>query len=236
MRYYPIFLRVHGRRCGVIGGGEVAERKTLSLLAAGASVTVISPRVTEELARRARMGEIEHWNRRYRTGDVRGFFLAYAATNDDALHAEIAREAAASGVLLNVVDRPELCTFIVPAVMTRGDLTVAVSTGGGSPALAKQVRETIAAVLGPEYETALDLLSRIRERLGSLALPSSERQRILRDLVASELLEYVRIGDAAGINRVLTCHVGNGVSLATLGVRLEDGRIDPNRETAGKVM
>ncbi|MGD9763505.1 MAG: bifunctional precorrin-2 dehydrogenase/sirohydrochlorin ferrochelatase [Candidatus Binatia bacterium] len=218
MRYYPVFLRIAGARCVVIGGGEVAARKVTSLLAAGARVTVIAPQLTPELAERAARGEIAHATRAYRPGDLDGARLAFAATDDEALHAALAREADAAGVPLNVVDRPQWCTFIVPSVATRGDLTVAVSSAGGSPALARRVREDIEQALGPEYERALDVLVRLRAHLR--ARPSPERQRILRALVASDLLDRLREPDAAAVDRLLAEHAGQGVSLASLGAEL----------------
>lgn len=220
MAYYPIFLRLGGERCVVIGGGDVAERKVDSLLAAGARVTVVAPSLTPALAERLARGEITHAHRAYREGDLDGARLAYAATGDETLHAELAGAAAAAGVLLNVADRPPWCGFIVPAVLRRGELTVAVSTGGGSPALAGRVRDDIARHLGPEYERALEVLARLRERLQAQDLPGAERQRILRDLVASELLECLRQPDRAAVDRLLATHAGAHVSLASLGAHL----------------
>src|SRR5512143_4129679 len=220
MTYYPVFLRLGGERCVVIGGGEVAERKVESLLAAGARVTVVSPSLTPALAERLARGEIAHFHRTYQEGDLEGARLAYAATDDEALHAELASAAAAAGVMLNVVDRPQWCSFIVPAVLRRGELTIAVSTGGGSPALAGRVRDDIGHHLGPEYERALDILARLREHLQAQALPSADRQRILRELVASELLECLRRPDAAAVDRLLAAHAGAQVTLASLGAHL----------------
>lgn len=220
MAYYPIFLRLGGERCVVVGGGDVAERKVDSLLAAGARVTVVAPSLTPALAERRARGEIAHIHRAYQDGDLEGARLAYAAAGDEALHAELAGAAAAAGVLLNVVDRPQWCAFIAPAVLRRGELTVAVSTGGGSPALAARARDDIARHLGPEYERALEILARLRERLQAQDLPSAERQRILRDLVASELLECLRQPDAAAVDRLLAAHAGAQVSLASLGAHL----------------
>jgi len=220
MKYYPVFLRVADRRCVVVGGGEVAARKVESLLAAGAAVAVVSPALTAGLARRAARGEIEHVDRPYRPGDLEGALLAYAATDDEALHAGIARDAAASGVLLNVVDRPQWCQFIVPSIVSRGDLTVAVSTGGGSPALARRVRADVERALGPEYERALEVLARLRRHLQELPLSTAERQRILTGLVASDLLDHLRAPDPAAVDRLLARHVGHDVSLASLGADL----------------
>jgi precorrin-2 dehydrogenase/sirohydrochlorin ferrochelatase len=217
MKYYPVFLRVAGRRCVVVGGGEVAERKVTSLRAADARVVVVSPLLSEALAVLAAQGAIEHVARPYRPGDLTGAFLAYAATDDDALQREIAREAEAAGIPLNVVDRPRWCSFIVPSILARGDLTVAVSTGGGSPALARRVREDIGRALGPEYERALDVLSRLRRHLQERPLSSAERRRILTGLAASDLLDRLRLPDPAAVDRLLAQHAGGDVSLATLG-------------------
>lgn len=220
MAYYPVFLQLEGERCVVIGGGEVAERKVDSLLAAGARVRVVAPALTLGLAERAARGEIELSHRRYRDGDLVGARLAYAATDDEGLHAELATAANAAGVLLNVVDRPRWCSFIVPAVLRRGELMVAVSTGGGSPALAGRVRDDVDRGLGPEYERALDILARLRAHLRARDLPSDDRQRILRQLVASDLLEYLRRPDAAAVDRLLAAHAGAEISLAVLGAQL----------------
>jgi precorrin-2 dehydrogenase/sirohydrochlorin ferrochelatase len=220
MKYYPVFLRVAGRRCVVIGGGAIATRKVESLLAAGAHVTVVSPSLTADLAARAACGAIEHVARAYRSGDLRGAMLAFAATDDEAVQADAAREAEAGGVLLNVVDRPQVCTFIAPSILRRGDLTVAVSTSGGAPALARRVREDLERLLGPEYERALDVLGRLRRHLQTRAVSSAERQRILGGLVDSDLLDRLRAPDAAAVDRLLAEHAGGDVSLASLGAEL----------------
>jgi precorrin-2 dehydrogenase/sirohydrochlorin ferrochelatase len=204
----------------VVGGGDVAERKVRSLLAAGAEVAVISPSLTAGLGALAARAAIEHVARAYQPGDLAGALLAYAATDDEALHAAIADEAEAGGVLLNVVDRPRRCGFIVPSIMSRGDLTVAVSTAGGSPALARRVREDIEHALGPEYERALDVLARLRRHLQEQPLSSAERHRILTGLVASDLLDRLREPDRSAVDRLLAEHAGREVSLASLGADL----------------
>ncbi len=220
MQYYPICLRVEGRPCLVIGGGEVAARKVLSLLKAGARVTIISPTLTPSLTAAATAQRFVHHTRQYRTGDLDGFQLAFAATNDEGLHAIIARDADAAGVLLNVVDRPQLCSFIVPAVVARGDLTVAISTGGASPALAKRLREEFATLLGPEYEQALVILRAVRQRLQGEPRAPEERRDILTALVRSDLLDLLRAGNAAQVDQLLQTTVGDGASVASLGLRV----------------
>lgn len=222
MKYYPIFLSVEGRPCVVIGGGEVAERKVGSLLEAGAAVRVVSPTLTRGLAAAARRGEIAHGARAYRNGDLKGAFLAYAATDEEDLHAQIHREAEQEGVLLNVVDRPRWCTFIVPSTFARGDLAVAVSTGGASPALARRVREEIEGALGPEFDRAVLVLGRLRQRLQERRLSAEERRQIFTDLVESDLLERLREPDTAAVDRLLARYAGEDVSLASLGAHFDE--------------
>lgn len=220
MKYYPIFLRVAGRACLVIGGGTVAAQKVESLLNAGAAVTVISPELTPEIAALAATQRVMHHRRCYQSGDLHGFFLAYAATGEAQVQTAIAREAETAGVLLNVVDAPQLCTFIVPSVMHRGDLVIATSTSGTSPALARRIRRDLEHRFGPEYDLALRLLGRLREAFKERSLPAAERQRIFGTLVDSPLIDYLRNGQRADIDRLLSTTVGDGVSLETLGVEL----------------
>jgi precorrin-2 dehydrogenase len=220
MKYYPAFLRVAGRPCLVIGGGTAAERKIDSLLRSGAVVTVISPQLTPTLAALAATQQVTHHQRRYHRGDLQGFFLAYAATDDEGVHAAIAEDASAAGVLLNVVDRPHLCHFIVPSVMERGDLIIATSTSAASPALAKRIRRDLEARFGPEYALALELLRRLREHLRGGARSAADRRRIFDALVDSPLLDYLRDGQAQAVDRLLATTVGADVSLASLGLEL----------------
>lgn len=218
MKYYPMFLRVAGRRCLVVGGGQVAEQKVTALLKAEARVTVISPEATAPLRQLAIAEAIEYRPRCYASGDLRGFWLAFAATDDEQMQQQLRREAGDAGVLLNVVDRPELCDFIVPSVVEQGDLVVATSTGGASPALAKRIRCELQERFGPEYAEALRLLRRLRQRLNGRVESAAERQRILRVLANSPLLEYLRQRQTHAIDQLLAETVGDGVSLASLGM------------------
>lgn len=221
MKYYPIFLRVEGRACVVVGGGSVAERKVASLRQAGAVVTVVSPALTPNLSAQSERGEITVRARCYQTGDLEGMFLAYAATNDERVHAAIARDAEDLDVPLNVVDRPQWCSFIVPSLMTRGDLQVAVSTSGSSPALARRVRQDIENALGPEYDRALVVLACLRRHLEGKGLSIDDRRRILTGLAQSELLEALVEPDCDAVDRLLAHHVGQDASLAHIGARLD---------------
>jgi precorrin-2 dehydrogenase/sirohydrochlorin ferrochelatase len=220
VKYYPIFLDLSGRRCLVIGGGEVAERKVESLLQAGGRVTVISPTLTPGLTSLAAAGQITHHQRKHKPGDLKGFFLVYAATNNEEAHRHIAAEAAEQGVLLNVVDRPALCAFIVPAIVSQGDLTIAVSTGGASPALAKRIGKTLQETFGPEYDQALQILARIREKLRQTVLSAGERQKIFTALVESPLLDHLRARRQTEIDALLRQVVGENFTLEQLGIVL----------------
>lgn len=218
MQYYPAYLELRGHPCVVIGGGEIAERKITSLLDAGARVTVVSPTVTAALAALAETHEIVHHPRAYRQGDLAGAWLAFAATDDEAVHAAIAAEAADARVFLNVVDRPPLCSFIVPAIVERTPVTVAVSTGGASPALAKRLARELDATLGPEWGLAARVLGTLRARLSGDA---ARRARIFSALADTPLLDALRERDVAAVDALLGEHVGMETTLADLGIALD---------------
>lgn len=165
MGYYPAFLELTGRRCLVVGGGPVAERRVDGLLAAGATVTVVSPTLTAALAALAAAGRITHEPRGYRPGDVAGFDLAFAATDTGDVNGAVAAEARRHGVWVNAADDPARCTFILPALVRRGDLTVAVATGGTSPALARAIRDELEAHLTAEYATLAEIAAEVRREL-----------------------------------------------------------------------
>ena len=160
--YYPVYLNLVGRRCVVFGGGAVAEGKIPNLLDAGACVTVISPEATQSIQRAAQRGDLDWQAREYQPGDLQGVFLGIAATNVRQVNREISREAEQLGVILNVVDDPPLCTFIAPSIVRRGPVTLAISTGGASPALARKLREELSADPVLEWADLAEVLSRAR--------------------------------------------------------------------------
>ena len=168
MAYYPVCLEMAGRRCLVVGAGAVAERKVNGLLEVGARVTVVGPSATERLLDWARAGRIGLTLRAYGADDLAGHSIVFAATDDGLINAEVARDARAAGVLINAADDPAHCDFILPAVLTRGELTVAVSTGGASPALARVVRDELGAFLD-------------RDDYAALARVAADARRTLRD-------------------------------------------------------
>jgi precorrin-2 dehydrogenase/sirohydrochlorin ferrochelatase len=192
---YPLVLTNLARvRCVVVGGGAVAERKVGDLLDGGARPHVISPQLTAQLAAWREAGHVSHAARVFQTGDLQGAFLAIAATGDRAANAAVADEGAQLGILVNLADRPAVGNFHTAAAVRRGDLLIAVSTGGASPALAARIRRELAARYGDEYARLLALLRRLREGPAS-ALPAQQRAALWRDLLAGPLLGWLRGGD-----------------------------------------
>ncbi len=161
-QYYPVYLDLRGKRCVVIGGGEIGERKVEGLLDGSAEVTLISPDITPSLHELARDGRIEWHARQYQQGDLKGAFLAIAATDARDVNQAIAAEAEGERVVLNVVDDAPLCTFIAPSIVRRGEVTLAISTGGSSPALARKLKETIQDSDLLRYADLAGVLSRAR--------------------------------------------------------------------------
>ena len=197
-RYYPVLLDVEGRPCLVVGGSQVAEEKVRGLLESGARVTLLAPRATPTLTRWARSGRIAWLRRRYRPGDLAGFVLVVAATDGSEVNRQVWTEAQHRGIWLNAVDDPPHCSFILPAVYRQGDLLVAISTGGTSPALAARLRDRLGAGLGPEYALWLQLLGQLRPEVTRRIPDPEARKRLWYRIVDSDGLERVRKGDVQG--------------------------------------
>lgn len=194
--YYPVFLDVRGRTALVVGGGSVAERKAAGLMKAGARVLVVAPAATERLEAWAREGRIRLERRAFRAGDLEGTFLAYAATDDAAVNEAVYAEAEERGVLANVVDDPAHCSFIVPSVMRRGSLQMAVSTGGAAPALAKRLRRELEERYPEDWAAYVDLLAAVRALVRSrVAGGEADRARVLEAACDLALLERRRAGE-----------------------------------------
>ncbi|MDH7602463.1 MAG: bifunctional precorrin-2 dehydrogenase/sirohydrochlorin ferrochelatase [Armatimonadota bacterium] len=191
MAYYPIVIELSGKKCLVVGGGRVALRKVRSLLEAGARVTVIAPKVVPELVD---MENVHQLARSYKPGDAKGFALVFAATDDPAVNAVVAEDAVANGVLVNVADAPELCSFIAPAVVRRGDLLIAVTTCGKSPALSRKIREEIESRYGSEYGLLVDLLGRLRQLAKSKFSSQEQREKALKRVIESDVVALLRQG------------------------------------------
>ena len=161
--FYPVFLNLTGRRCVIIGGGQIAEGKISKLLDSGAKIIVISPDATQGIRSFTERGQIELDLRKYQQGDLQGAFLVIAATNDRVVNQEIFEEAEKQGILLNAVDDMPRCSFIAPYIVEKGPVTVAISTGGASPALARKLRENMEVSSALDWADATGVLSKARQ-------------------------------------------------------------------------
>jgi len=162
---YPVNLNVEGRPVLVVGGGAVASRKVLGLLEAGAEVTVVAPAFEPALEKLEARGHISLRRRSFDGDDLDGVFLAFAATDEKSVNESVSSGAARRGIPVNVADRPQLCTFTLPAVVRRGGLTIAIATDGDCPAFAGTLREELESRFGTEYGPALEFLGRLRRML-----------------------------------------------------------------------
>jgi siroheme synthase-like protein len=196
--YYPVFLELKGRRVLVIGGGRVAQEKVAGLLNAEAALTLVSPSLTPKLESLVAAGQVRHVDRYYKEGDLAGYDLCFVATDDGAVTAAVAAEGKRRGVWVNAADDPANCDFILPAVVRQGQVVVAASTGGASPALARRLREDLTAFLAEDYAPLADLLAEVRADLKrrGLRVDAETWQRALdarvRALVAQRRLEEAR--------------------------------------------
>lgn len=203
MNYYPLFLNLKGRPVVVIGGGAVAERKTSSLLRTGAAITVISPSLTPRLARWEAEKRIIVHHRPYRRGDLGGAALAFAATDQPSVNEAVAREGRRKRIPFNLADRSDSDGFIVPAVFSKGGMTIAVSSGGKSPALAKRIRDYVKDNLHSEEQRWVELLAQIKRILISKKVSPPKRRAILNRLAESDGAALYRKGEIQAANTLL---------------------------------
>ncbi|MGO9013466.1 MAG: bifunctional precorrin-2 dehydrogenase/sirohydrochlorin ferrochelatase [Dissulfurispiraceae bacterium] len=187
--YYPAFIDLRGKHCIVVGGGKVAERKVAALLRSGAKVTVISPIVTGVLADHCESKRIKHIKRKYRKGDLEDAFIVIAAASDRRVNQEVSLDAP---FLLNVVDAPELANFIVPSVVKRGPLALAVSTSGSSPALAKSIRKELEVFYGKQFGLFVDFLGKQRKKTLINIADDGIRERLMKQIATPEMLGLLR--------------------------------------------
>jgi precorrin-2 dehydrogenase / sirohydrochlorin ferrochelatase len=196
MKYYPVFLDVRERPCMVVGGGQVAERKAIALFDAGADLSIVSPSLTVALAELADKGKITHRPKTFEERDIDGAYLVIAATNDAAVNEAVARACRKNGILVNAATSPDEGTFVVPSVVERGDLLIAISTCGDSPALARKVREDLEQVYGPEYGIFLEKMANLRRRLLHDVADEDVRRQIYQAVVDSDVLYLLKAGQA----------------------------------------
>jgi len=181
---FPMFVKLTGRRCLVVGGGPVAEGKVETLLACSATVALVAPAVTGSIASWEREQRLIWHQRRFQPSDLEGAFLVIAATGVDAVNEFVFRAAEARGILCNAVDEPECCHFYYPAVVRRGPLQIAISTGGLSPALASRLRQELEKQFGPEYERWLEELGQMRREVFARRTDPRRRTRLLQRLAS----------------------------------------------------
>ncbi len=213
---YPVSLEITDKLCVVVGGGSVAERKVLGLLTAGAQVRVISPQLTQIIAELADDGRIEWLERGYEQGDLVGALLVFAATDSREVQEAVVREAGRAGQLVNVIDEPASCSFQVPAVIRRGDLTLTVSTGGKSPAVAAMVRRTLAESFGEEYSQLLDLMSRLRDQVLSGDRDCAERKILFQNVLHDDIVLWIKNGQWNLVRSHLRAVLGSDVDFDTI--------------------
>lgn len=217
MRYYPVLLDIAEKHCLVVGGGAVGARKVRTLLECGAHVTVVSTDFDPQLAALASQRNLTLKKRLYRTQDLEGMFMVIGATDDEALNRRISQDADRCHMLCNIADRPRACNFILPAIVTQGDLTIAVSTSGKSPAFAKHLRRRLEGEFGPEYAEFLRLMGAIRQQLLAQQHAPEAHRHLFEKLIAGGLLEMIRAGAHSQIDALLVKILGEGFSLAGLG-------------------
>lgn len=202
MKYYPIFLDIKGKDCLVVGGGPVGVRKAVTLEKCGADVKVISDRFSsrfEEL----KSGNICLAEKKYEKKDLIGMFLVLAATDNADLNRQIKNDASRLNILCNVADAPDNSDFLLSSTMERGDLILAVSTSGSSPAMAKKIRQDLEEQFGPEYIKFLQLMGNIRKRLLGSEKAPDDHKKVFHALINSGILELIQENDDTNINVIL---------------------------------
>ncbi len=216
MRYYPVNLDILNRKCLVVGGGGVGTRKVITLLDCGAIVTVVSPDVSEKLLKLAGNGSIAWEKRSYLTSDLDGIFLVIGATNNEELNRQISADAEKINLLCNIADRPDVCNFILPSIVNRGDLVIAISTSGKSPAFAKTLRKELEKQFGVEYAEFLRLMGAIRKKLLSEKHEPEAHKHLFERFIKSNLVGMIKNNKKEEINSLLFEILGKGYEFESL--------------------
>ena len=203
MRYYPVNLDLSGRPVVIVGGGAVAARKALRLVEAGARLTVIAPFIEERLAALAAARSLVHLERPFLRGDLAGALLAFAATDDAQVNLAVACEAKERGILVDVVDAPREGDFTTPALLSRGDLLITVSTGGASPGLARRIIGELEPLFGEEYSEAITLLAELREKILTEKGGSAYNERVFAEIAALDLPALIKNGRRDQLDQIL---------------------------------
>jgi precorrin-2 dehydrogenase len=216
MNYYPVYLDIKNRNCLVVGGGAVAARKAETLAKCGAVVTVVSPDFNEILCNLEDGHSITLVHRPYESSDLEGKFLVIGATNKEALNRKISADAQKRNMLCNIADVPEICNFILPSVICRGDFSIAISTSGKSPAFAKKLRKDLEKTFGEEYASFLTLMGAVRNKLLVKEHAPEAHKPLFEKIINSGLLEMIKNNRTDDINRLLYEVLGSGYDYETL--------------------
>lgn len=192
---FPIFINLDNKKCVIVGGGKVAERKAENLFAYGASITILSPSVTSKVQQWANEGLLNWRKKEFEKADIDGAFMVFASTDNYELNQLIANICHENGIMINSADDPEKCTFHVPAIIRRDSLGIAISTEGKSPLLAKKLRTEFEALIGEEYAEFLDMLAEVRTRIQESVSDINIRKKILESIVYSDILEHLKSGE-----------------------------------------
>ena len=206
--YYPVYIQLREQPCVVIGGGKIAEGKVQGLLAASAKVTIVSPELTSHLHELVEQNQITYIARAYQSGDLTGAFMVICATDQVKINHKVWQEASANRQLVNVVDDTPRCNFIAPAILRKGDLTLAISTAGTAPALAVRLKERLQEQLGTEYERFLELSGQLREPLARHVPDFETRKALWYELVDSDALNLLAQGDEPAALETISQIVG----------------------------
>ncbi|MGD9333443.1 MAG: bifunctional precorrin-2 dehydrogenase/sirohydrochlorin ferrochelatase [Desulfobacterales bacterium] len=210
MRYYPVNLDIRNRKCLVVGAGDVGTRKVITLLDCGAIVVVVSPTVTDKIEELSNKGLIILERRGFKPIDLEHMFMVIGATDNPELNRQIHTGAERLGMLCNIADRPEVCNFILPAIVNRGDLIIAISTSGKSPAFAKKMRKDLEKKFGTEYAEFLTLMGGIRTKLLSEDHEPEAHKHLFENLIKRDLVTLIKHRDIAAINSLLFKILGEG--------------------------
>lgn len=195
MAYYPINLYIKGLKCLIAGGGTVAERKIFALVAREAQVKVVSPHLTKRLKNLAEEGKIEYISRNFQIEDLNDVSLVIGATNQPEINSLISKKAKEKGILVNIVDSPELSNFIVPSTLRRGSLSISITTEGKSPALAKKIRKQLEESFSKDYSQWVELLGNLRTEVKNKVKHPWQREKIWDELTQPEILELIESKD-----------------------------------------
>jgi len=210
MSFYPVNLDIKGRECLVVGGGAVASRKAQSLADCGARVIVVSLEFTEALKALEDSSTVSLISKTYESSDLDNKFLVIGATDNEALNRKINDDAEKRNMLCNIADVPDICNFILPAVIRRGDLSIAISTSGKSPAFAKKLRKDLESTFGEEYATFLILMGAIRKKLLAIEHAPEFHKPLFEKLIDNNLLDMIRTNNKENINQLLEEVLGSG--------------------------